>query len=138
MARMTFSGTQELMDELFRESERVRRKAPEMLAEAGKVVVDAWKEAIREAGHAPPGKSRRATGDLLNSIKAGAVKASGDAYTSAVYPHGKDRHGERMAEIAFVLHYGTSKIKGDHYVDNAEEKSQAAVQAVMEEIWNRD
>lgn len=138
MARMEFSGTQELMDELFAESERLERKATEMLGEAGKVVVDAWKQAITEAGHAPPGKSRRATGDLLNSVRASAVKKNGDAYTTSIYPHGRDRKRQRMADIAFVLHYGTSKIKGDHFVDDAEAKADEAAQAVMEQVWNRD
>lgn len=138
MARMEFSGTQELMDELFAESERLERKATEMLGEAGKVVVDAWKQAITDAGHAPPGKSRRATGDLLNSVRASAVKKNGDAYTTSIYPHGRDRKRQRMADIAFVLHYGTSKIKGDHFVDDAEAKADEAAQAVMEQVWNRD
>lgn len=138
MARLEFSGTQELMDELFAESERVERLAPQMLREAGEVVVDAWKEAITEAGHAPPGKSGRATGDLVNSIRASAVKRKGDAYTSEIYPHGRDRKRQRMAEVAFVLHYGTSKMKGDHFVDQAEAKAEEAVQAVMEQIWNRN
>lgn len=138
MARMEFSGTQELMDQLFAESERLERKATEMLGEAGKVVVDAWKQAITEAGHAPPGKSRRATGDLLNSVRASAVKKNGDAYTTSIYPHGRDRKRQRMADIAFVLHYGTSKIKGDHFVDDAEAKADEAAQAVMEQVWNRD
>ena len=138
MARMEFSGTQELMDQLFAESERLERKATEMLGEAGKVVVDAWKQAITEAGHAPPGKSRRATGDLLNSIRASAVKKNGDAYITSIYPHGRDRKRQRMADIAFVLHYGTSKIKGDHFVDDAEAKADEAAQAVMEQVWNRD
>ena len=138
MARMEFSGTQELMDELFAESERLERKATEMLGEAGKVVVDAWKQAITDAGHAPPGKSRRATGDLLNSVRASAVKKNGDAYITSIYPHGRDRKRQRMADIAFVLHYGTSKMKGDHFVDQAEAKAEEAVQAVMEQIWNRD
>ena len=138
MARLEFSGTQELMDELFAESERVDRLAPQMLREAGEVVVDAWKEAITEAGHAPPGKSGRATGDLLASVKATGVKKKGDGYTSEVYPQGKGRGRQRMAEVAFVLHYGTSKMKGDHFVDQAEAKAEEAVQAVMEQIWNRD
>ena len=138
MARMEFTGTQELMDELFAESERLERKATEMLGEAGKVVVDAWKQAITDAGHAPPGKSRRATGDLLNSVRASAVKKNGDAYTTSIYPHGRDRKRQRMADIAFVLHYGTSKIKGDHFVDDAEAKADEAAQAVMEQVWNRD
>lgn len=93
MARLEFSGTQELMDELFAESERVERLAPQMLREAGEVVVDAWKEAITEAGHAPPGKSRRATGDLLASVKATGVKKKGDGYTPARSTHREKAEG---------------------------------------------
>lgn len=138
MARMNFSGTQELMDELFRESERVQQKAGPMLEAAAGVVEGSWKQAITEAGHAPPGKSGRATGALLGSIRATAMKKKDDAYTREIYPQGKDRHGERLAEVAFVLHYGNSRMKGDHFVDTAEAKAEGAVQAVMEEVWNRD
>lgn len=138
MARMEFSGTQEMMDELFAESERLERKATEMLGEAGKVVVKAWQDAIEAAGHAPPGKSGRATGDLMRSVRASKPKKNGEAYTSSIYPHGRDRRRQSMAQIAFVLHYGTSKIKGDHFVDDAEERAADAAEQVMEDIWNRD
>ena len=138
MARMEFSGTQEMMDELFAESERLERKATEMLGEAGKVVVKAWQDAIEAAGHAPPGKSGRATGELMRSVRASKPKKNGEAYTSSIYPHGRDRRRQSMAQIAFVLHYGTSKIKGDHFVDDAEARAADAAEQVMEDIWNRD
>ncbi len=126
------------MDALFAESERLERKATEMLGTAGEMVVQAWKDAIEAAGHAPPGKSGRATGDLMKSVRASKVKKSGEAYVSTIYPHGRDRKRQGMAEIAFVLHYGTSKLKGDHFVDDAEERSADAVEQAMEEIWNRE
>lgn len=135
---MEFSGTEEMMDALFAESERLERKATEMLGTAGEMVVQAWKDAIEAAGHAPPGKSGRATGDLMKSVRASKVKKSGEAYVSTIYPHGRDRKRQGMAEIAFVLHYGTSKLKGDHFVDDAEERSADAVEQAMEEIWNRE
>ena len=138
MARMTFSGTEDVLAELFRETEKLERKATEMLGEAGKVAVKAWQDAIQEAGHAPPGKSRRATGDLMNSIRASAVKKNGSAYTSSIYPKGRDGHGVGNAEKAFILHYGTSKIKGDHFVDNAEANMEAAVDEVMQRIWEQN
>ena len=138
MARMEFSGTQEMMDALFAESERLERKATEMLGEAGKVVTQAWQDAIAKAGHAPPGKSGRATGDLIKSVRASAVKKNGEAYVSSIYPHGRDRKRQSNAEKAFVLHYGTSRIKGDHFVDDAEERASEAAEQIMEEIWNKD
>lgn len=131
MANMTFSGTQEIMDQLFAESERLERKATEMLGEAGKVVVKAWQDVIEEHGHVD-------TGDMRDSVRASAVKKNGDAYTSSIYPHGKDRKRQGNAEKAFVLHYGTSRIKGDRFVDEAEERAGDAAEQVMQNVWDKD
>ena len=138
MARMEFSGTEEMMDALFAESEKLERKATEMLGRAGELAVKAWQDAIREAGHAPPGKSKRATGDLMKSIRASAVKKNGDAYVSSIYPHGRDRRKQSMADVAFSLHYGTSHIKGDHFVDEAEAKIDETVWEEMQAVWDKD
>ena len=109
-----------------------------MLSDASKIVIQAWKDAITEAGHAPPGKSKRGTGAMIDGVKATAIKKNGDAYTCSVYPHGKDKKGVSNAEKAFVLNYGTSKIRGDHFVQNAEEKSAALAEAAMQRAWERD
>ena len=138
MARMEYSGTEEILDKLFAQSEKLEQKATEMLGTAGQLAVKAWQDAIREAGHAPPGKSGRATGDLLKSIRASAPKKNGSAYVSSIYPHGRDRKKQSMADIAFSLHYGTSKITGDHFVDIAEEKIQETVWDAMQAVWDRD
>ena len=119
------------MDALFAESERLERKATEMLGEAGKVVVKAWQDAIEAHGHVD-------TGDMKNSVRASAVKKNGEAYTSSIYPHGRDRKRQSNAEKAFVLHYGTSKIQGDRFVDDAEDRASEAATQAMEEAWMRD
>ena len=131
MARMEFSGVEEVMNQLFAESERLERKATEMLGEAGQVVVKAWQDAIEDHGHVD-------TGDMKNSVRASAVKKTGEAYTSSIYPHGRDRKKQSNAEKAFVLYYGTSRIRGDHFVDDAEERASEAAERAMEEIWTRD
>lgn len=131
MARMEFSGTEEMMDALFAESERLERKATEMLGEAGKVVVKAWQDVIEEHGHVD-------SGDMKNSVRASKIKKNGDAYTSSIYPHGRDRKRQSNAEKAFVLHYGTSKIQGDRFVDDAEDRASEAAEQAMEEVWMRD
>ena len=125
MARMEFSGVEEVMNQLFAESERLERKATEMLGEAGQVVVKAWQDAIEDHGHVD-------TGDMKNSVRASAVKKTGEAYTSSIYPHGRDRKKQSNAEKAFVLHYGTSRIRGDHFVDDAEERASEAAERAME------
>lgn len=131
MANMTFSGTEELLEQLFAESERLERKATEMLGEAGKVVVKAWQDVIEERGHVE-------TGDMRDSVRASAIKKNGDAYTSSIYPYGKNRKRQGNAEKAFVLHYGTSRIKGDRFVDEAEERAGEAAEQVMQDVWERD
>ena len=138
MAWMEYSGTEEILDELFAQSEKLERKATEMLGAAGELAVQAWQTAISEAGHAPPGKSGRATGDLMKSIRASAPKKNGEAYVSSIYPHGRDRKRQSMADIAFSLHYGTSKITGDHFVDRAEELIDETVWDTMQAVWDRD
>ena len=52
-----------------------------------------------------------------------------------IYPLGKDSHGVRNAEKAFILHYGRSNMKGDHFVDNAERIAEQNAVPVMQEIW---
>ena len=138
MARMTFSGVDDVLDQLFRESERLERKATEMLGAAGEVVVKAWQDAIRNAGHAPPGKSKRATGALIENVRASKVNKKGEAYTTSIYPHGRDSRGVGNAEKAFILHYGTSKIKGDHFVDAAEDAAADAAEQAMQDAWDTD
>ena len=138
MAKMEFSGVQEMMDALFAETERLERKATEMLGEAGKCGVDAWQRAIEKANHAKPGKSGRATNDMLNSVRATVPRKGKDGWETRIYPQGRDRKRQKTAEIAFVLHYGTSKIKGDQFVDNAEEDIRNLAYPIMEEVWNRD
>ena len=131
MARMEFSGTEEMMDVLFAESEKLEKRATEMLGKAGEVVVKAWQDAIEDHGHVD-------TGAMRDSVRASKAKKNGDAYTSSIYPHGRDSHRVGNAEKAFILHYGSSKIKGDHFVDDAEERAEEAAEAAMEEIWMRD
>ena len=138
MARMEFTGTEEMMNELFRESERLGRKALEMLDAGGERAVKAWQNAIEKAGHAPPGKSGKATGDLIRGVRATAPKKKGERYECSIYPQGRDRKKQKLQDIAFTLHYGTSKIRGDHFVDLAEEEIEQTVHQIMADVWERD
>ena len=131
MARMQFSGTEDVMRELLMENERMERKATEMLGEAGKVVTKALQDVIEERGHVD-------TGAMKESVRASAVKKSGSARVTTIYPHGKDAKGVRNAEKAYIIHYGTSKRRGDHFVDEAEERAMDAAEQTMQEVWERD
>ena len=74
------------------------------------------------------------TGAMRGSVK--GHRKGGSAMTSEVYPDGSD-HGVRNAEKAFILHYGTKRIPGSHWVDQAEEIAEPAATAAMEEIFNQ-
>ena len=75
---------------------------------------------------------------MLASVAAGPVQTDGnDVKYIYVSPQGKDHKGVRNAEKAFINHYGTSKIKATHFVDDAEtEASEKAVDA-MQDVWNK-
>lgn len=128
---MSYTGTDEIMDMLYQETERLERKATEMLGEAGQIVIKAWQDVITERGHVE-------TGDMRDSVRASAVKKSGEAYSCSIYPHGRDRKRQSNATKAFVLHYGTSRIKGDHFVDEAEARSSDEAMDAMEKAWERE
>jgi Bacteriophage protein of unknown function (DUF646). len=131
MAQLTSTGLDQLMAEMSREVTRMEEKATEMLGEGGKVVVKAWQDVIEERGHVK-------TGEMKRSVRASAVKSGQDAHYTDIYPHGKDKKGVRNAEKAFILHYGTSKKRGDHWVDEAEDRAGDAAEAAMRAVWERD
>ena len=80
----------------------------------------------------------RAVELMKESVRASAVKKSGSARVTTIYPHGKDAKGVRNAEKAYIIHYGTSKRRGDHFVDEAEERAMDAAEQTMQEVWERD
>lgn len=136
MANLKWSGLDETYREMQLAGQQAGETAQRMIEAGAQECVKAWKDAISMHGHAPPGKSRRATGDLLNAVGV-KYKNKGGVRTAEIYPLGKDRHGKRLAEIAFVLHYGTSKTSGDHFVDDAQDMAEISATAVMKEIWEQ-
>ena len=103
-----------------------------MLLAGAEEVKRAWKETAERHGY-------RETGDMIESIRADKAPKSdaNDVRRISVYPRGEDRKGVRNAEKAYVLHYGTSKIHGSHWVDEADQDAGPMVQDVFEKIWDR-
>lgn len=127
MATLSFSG----MDNLINDLEKLERSemdaiATKMLDEGAEECVKAWDKGIRQAGHVD-------TGDMLRS-----VKATGKKNHREIYPRGRDRHGIRNAEKAFILHYGTSTILGDRFVDEINESSEYPAIKAMEDVFNNE
>lgn len=135
---LTWSGLDEVYREMQQEGETVGETAKKMLEAGGKECVKAWKIAIGMHGHSGEGISGRATGDMINSvgIKFKKIKMNG-MRIAEIYPLGKDRHGVRNAEKAFILHYGRSNMKGDRFVDDAERIAEEEAVPAMIDIWNK-
>ena len=130
MASIDTSG----LDEMIRD---MRRMGEQSGAVAEAMVNTAVAE-IRKDWRASAEKHRlRKTGDMISSIGFPApVQNAGGTLYRDVYPRGKDRKGVRNAEKAFVLHYGTRRIKPSRWVDEADDAAAPKVQQQLEEIWD--
>lgn len=134
MAKLGWSGLDETYKEMQQAGELVGEIAQEMLRVGGEKCVEAWRIAMGMYGHRPPGESGRATGEMEKSVGVKYKEKDGKR-VAEVYPLGKDSHGVRNAEKAFILHYGRSNMKGDHFVDEADRLSEENAVPAMIEIW---
>ena len=130
MARFDTSG----MDDLIRDMERMGQLSGEvakvMVEAAAQEIKAAWKESAEDHG-------LRDTGAMIESIDApGPVMDFGTALGKDIYPTGKDRKGVRNAEKAFILHYGTSRIRASYWWSMAEQEADPRVIAAMRAIWD--
>ena len=110
----------------------------DMLIEGSDVMIDGLQRGVAEYGHAPPGKSGRATGGLAESIqRKGSPKATEDGGEVIITFAGTDEHGERYGEIAAVLNYGSSSIPADHWIDNTVELVKPLAEQAMAQALDR-
>lgn len=132
MAQFSTDGIDSIAEEMAWMGEAAGEVADEMLLAGAEEVKRAWKETAERHGY-------RETGDMIESIRADKAPKSdaNDVRRINVYPRGEDRKGVRNAEKAFLLHYGTSKIHGSHWVDEADQDAGPMVQDVFEKIWDR-
>ena len=132
MARFSTDGIDQIAAEMAWMGEAAGEVADEMLLAGAEEVKRAWQETAERHGY-------RETGDMIESIRADKAPKSdaNDVRRISVYPRGEDRKGVRNAEKAFLLHYGTSKIHGSHWVDEADQDAGPMVQDVFEKIWDR-
>ena len=132
MAQFSTDGIDQIAAEMAWMGEAAGEVADEMLLAGAEEVKRAWKETAERHGY-------RETGDMIESIRADKAPKSdaNDVRRISVYPRGEDRKGVRNAEKAYVLHYGTSKIHGSHWVDEADQDAGPMAQDVFEKIWDR-
>ena len=130
MARFEVSGIEAAQEAFLRRSERATKAVPKMLKAGGAVLVKAEQEEIRRTF-----TSNRVAGDLANSIKCTAVKKRGSGQCVEVYPHGKNRRGERNATVGFVHQYGRTNMPARPWFTRSHQKATPEVQAAMRQAW---
>lgn len=131
MARFDVSGLDETIEEMKRLGQMTGQTADAMLMAGAEEVRKAWRQSAEEHRH-------RDTGDMIASIGfARKPKEIGSIRTIDIYPQGKDKRNVRNAEKAFILHYGTTKIRGSRWVDDADKISEQTVVPAMIRVWEQ-
>lgn len=131
MARFDVSGLDETIEEMKRLGQMTGRTVDAMLMAGAEEVRKAWRQSAEEHRH-------RDTGDMIASIGfARKPKEIGSIRTIDIYPQGKDKRNVRNAEKAFILHYGTTKIRGSRWVDDADKISEQTVVPAMIRVWEQ-
>ena len=131
MARFNVSGLDETIEEMKRIGQMTGRTADAMLMAGAEEVRKAWRQSAEEHRH-------RDTGDMIASIGfSRKPKEIGSIRSIDIYPQGKDKRNIRNAEKAFILHYGTTKIRGSRWVDDADKISEQTVVPAMIRAWEQ-
>lgn len=131
MARFVTEGIDEIIQELIRIGEDTGPVAEEMLMEGAAEVRECWRKSAEAHKH-------RDTGDMIEAIGyPKKPRTVAGIRRIDIYPQGKDRKGVRNAAKAFVLHYGTSKMPGSHWVDYADDLSGPRVEAAMKRVYDK-
>ena len=131
MARFDVSGLDETIEEMKRLGQMTGQTADAMLMAGADEVRKAWRQSAEEHRH-------RDTGDMIASIGfARKPKDVGSIRSIDIYPQGKDKRNIRNAEKAFILHYGTTKIRGSRWIDDADKISEQTVVPAMIRVWEQ-
>ena len=125
MATFDFSGMPEILAELRKRGEEGEAVGQAMLDAGAATAVASWKNTITRLGLVK-------TGAMRDSIAATDYRGSYREITAK----GKDRNGVRNGAKAFMIHYGTSRITGNHWWDEAYHEAEPLVNAAMRRVWD--
>ena len=132
MAKISFSGTDELVATLQKASAFDDETQKEILYAAGDIIVEELQNAVRASGFR--------TEDYASSVKyRKTIKQdkNGDPYIT-ITAVGKNEHGTRRATVLFVLNYGRAKehgqITGTYFWTKGVRNAQKRVNAELEKI----
>ncbi len=131
MARMNTQGLDALINEMQKMGQSTGPLAEAMCNAATNVIRRCWREAAEEHDLID-------TGAMIESISTvGPPKHIGSGIMNEVTSKGKDKSGTRNAEKAFILNYGTSRIKPTHWIDEAEAKAAPEIQSELEDMLGK-
>lgn len=125
MATFDFSGMPEILAELRKRGEEGEAVGQAMLDAGAAAAVESWRKTIDRLGLVD-------TGALRDSIAPTEHRGSYREITAK----GKDAHGVRNGQKAFVLHYGTSRIRASYWWDTAYSEAEPLVFAAMRRVWD--
>lgn len=129
MARIDLTGFEAALAEMRKRGEQSGPVAQAILDAGAAAAVESWRETITRLGLVK-------TGAMRDSIAATAPKTTGGILYREITAKGTDRNGTRNGAKAFILHYGKSTAKGNHWWDTAESDAAPKVTAAMTAAWN--
>nr|DAE12393.1 MAG TPA: hypothetical protein [Siphoviridae sp. ctR5S1] len=132
MAKISFSGTDELMATLQKANAFDDETQQELLYAAGDIIVEELQNAVRASGF-----RTEAYASSVKYRKTIKQDKNGDPYIT-ITAVGKNEHGTRRATVLFVLNYGRSagygKINGTYFWTKGVRSAQKRVNAELEKI----
>lgn len=132
MAKISFSGTDELMATLQKADAFDDETQQELLYAAGDIIVEELQKMVRSSGFRTEGYASSVK--YRKTIK---QDKNGDPYIT-ITAVGKNEHGTRRATVLFVLNYGRAKeygqITGTYFWTKGVRNAQKRVNAELEKI----
>ena len=118
-----------------RQLDRMGRPMIKQIVEAGSAAAEKRMATQTEnVGHGSPGRSRRATGEMLASIGRNEYREWLGGGAQDVYPQGEDHKGVRNATKAYVLNYGRGRrLRGDKFITGDAQAEEIITQAMQRE-----
>ena len=132
MAKISFSGTDELMATLQKASAFDDETQQELLYAAGDIIVEELQKMVKASGFRT--EAYESSVKYRKTIKR---DKNGDPYIS-ITAVGKNEHGTRRATVLFVLNYGRAKeygqITGTYFWTKGVRNARKRVNAELEKI----
>ena len=132
MAKISFSGTDELMATLQKADVFDDEMQQELLYAAGDIIVEELQKMVKASGF-----RTEAYASSVKYRKTIKRDKNGDPYIS-ITAVGKNEHGTRRATVLFVLNYGRAKvygqITGTYFWTKGVRNAQKRVNAELEKI----